>query len=64
VFFLGFPAPTAWMLSAIWPLPALFVAFYALGFDRWVVTPQDLAEIEERLAQLRLDPDIEAVMDV
>jgi hypothetical protein len=55
VFFWGFPAPTAWMLFAIWPLPALFVVFYTTGFDRWVATPQDLAELEDHLARLRLD---------
>ncbi len=53
--FLGFPASTAWVLFAIWPIPALFVALYVLGFDRWVATPRDLAEFEDRLAQLRID---------
>ena len=60
VLFLGFPAPTAWMLFAIWPLPVLFVVFYTLGFDRWVATPQDLAELEDRLARLRLGSDAES----
>lgn len=60
VLFLGFPAPTAWVLFAIWPVPALFVALYSLGFDRWVATPRDLAELENRLAQLRIDSDVEA----
>jgi hypothetical protein len=57
--FLGFPAPTAWMLFAIWPLPMIFVLFYTVGFERWVATPQDLVEIEERLARLRLDAEVE-----
>jgi hypothetical protein len=59
VFFLGFPAPTAWMLFALWPLPVLIAALYTLGFDRWVATPQDLAELEDRLARLRLDSEVE-----
>ena len=59
MFFLGFPAPTAWMLFALWPLPVLIAALYTLGFDRWVATPQDLAELEDRLARLRLDSEVE-----
>jgi hypothetical protein len=58
-FLLGFPAPTAWMLFALWPLPALFAVFYSMGFDRWIATPRDLAEIEERLTRLRLDSEAE-----
>jgi len=61
VLVLGFPLPTAWMLFAIWPLPVLFVVFYTAGFDRWVATPKDLAELEEQLARLR--PDSEAELE-
>ncbi len=57
--FLGFPAPTAWLLFGIWPVPILFVAFYALGFDRWVVTPRELTDLEARLEQLRRDSETE-----
>jgi hypothetical protein len=59
VLFLGFPAPTAWMLFALWPLPVFFVFFYTAGFERWVATPRDIAEIEKRLARLRLDSNAE-----
>jgi hypothetical protein len=47
------------MLFALWPLPALFAVFYSMGFDRWIATPRDLAEIEERLTRLRLDSEAE-----
>jgi hypothetical protein len=50
---LGFPAPTAWMLFGLWPVPLLFVVLYVAGFDRWVATRDDLAELERRLAEAR-----------
>ena len=56
-FFLGFPAATAWMLFGLWPLPLLFAVYYVFGFDRWVATPEDLAELERRLARRRETPE-------
>ena len=53
VLFLGFPAPTAWMLFALWPCPVIFTLYYVVGFDRWIATPEDLAELERTLARLR-----------
>jgi len=53
--FLGFPTPTAWMLFAIWPCPLLFTLYYVVGFDRWIATPQDLAELDQTLARLRTE---------
>lgn len=53
LFFLGFPAATAWMLFGLWPVPLLFAVYYVVGFDRWVATPDDLAELERRLASVR-----------
>jgi hypothetical protein len=52
-FFLGFPAPTAWMLFALWPCPLIFAAFYVFGFDRWIATPEDIAELEQKLESVR-----------
>jgi hypothetical protein len=51
---LGFPAPTAWMLFGLWPVPLLFVWIYLRHFDGWVV---DEAEIERVLALGRDDAD-------
>jgi hypothetical protein len=51
--FLGFPASTAWMLFALWPCPVIFIFYYVFGFDRWIATPEDLAELERTLARLR-----------
>ena len=38
---LGLPAPTALMVYALWPAPLFFVAYYVLGFRRWVLTEED-----------------------
>jgi hypothetical protein len=56
VLFLGFPAPTAWMLFALWPCPLIFTFYYVVGFDRWIATPEDLAELEQTLERLRAEP--------
>jgi hypothetical protein len=53
VLLLGFPAPTAWMLFALWPCPLIFTVYYVIGFDRWIATPEDLAELDRTLARLR-----------
>ena len=53
--FLGFPAPTAWMLFALWPCPVIFTLYYVVGFDRWIATPEDLAELDHTLARLRAE---------
>jgi hypothetical protein len=53
--FLGFPAATAWMLFALWPFPLIFTLYYTVGFDRWIATPEDLAELERTLARLRVE---------
>ena len=54
--FLGFPSATAWMLFAIWPCPLIFTFYYVVGFDRWVATPEDLAELDQTLERLRAEP--------
>ena len=55
--FLGFPAPTAWMLFALWPCPLIFTVYYVVGFDRWIATPEDLAELDRTLDRLRARPE-------
>jgi hypothetical protein len=45
----GFPAPTAWMLYALWPAPLLFVVFYVAAFDRWTFRPEDERAFKEIL---------------
>ncbi len=54
--FLGFPVATAWMLFGIWPFPLIFTFYYVVGFDRWIATPEDLAELDRTLERLRADP--------
>ena len=50
---LGFPAPTAWMLFGMWAAPLFFVLVYYLTFDRWVITPSDLARFHELIEAKR-----------
>jgi hypothetical protein len=53
--FLGFPVATAWMLFALWPCPLIFTLYYVIGFDRWIATPEDLAELDRTLERLRAE---------
>ena len=53
--FLGFPVPTALLLFGLFPVPLIFLLLYVVGFERWIATPSDLAELERRLAELRRD---------
>jgi hypothetical protein len=52
---LGFPAPTAILLFAFWPLPAVFAYLYLRHFD-WVLDEARLERFRERLAELRDAP--------
>lgn len=40
-YFLGFPAPTAWMLFGMWTIPLFFTFFYVFRFDDWVISPEE-----------------------
>ena len=57
VHFLGFPAPTAIMLFALYAAPGIFMVLYVVGFERWIASPADLAALERRLADLRRERD-------
>ncbi len=48
--FFAFPAPTAIMLYLMLPVPLVFVAFFVLGFRRWVLTAEEQAAYERLLA--------------
>ena len=39
---LSFPVPTAWMLYGMWAAPLIFMAWYWIGFDRNILTPEDM----------------------
>ena len=45
--FLGFPAPTAWMLFGVWPVPLWFLFLYVLSYDRWIFTPDDMKRFRQ-----------------
>lgn len=51
--FLGFPAPTALLLYVLWPLTMVFSFCFVIGFKRWVLSEEDLAEFERLLAKRR-----------
>ena len=45
--FLGFPAPTAWMLYGIWFFPLFFTFLYVKKFNDWVLKPDDYQRLQE-----------------
>lgn len=38
-----FPTPTTWMIFGVWLTPAAFTAIYCFGFNKWFISPKDLA---------------------
>ena len=42
-----FPAPTAWMMYAMFFAPLIFVFTYVFGFNKWILTEEDLARFHE-----------------
>ena len=54
--FLGFPAPTAWMVYGIYFFPFIFTALYVLNFNSWVLTEEELVRfhklVEEKSAEI------------
>ena len=55
---LGFPLPTALMVYGVGGAPLVFVLLYVLCFDRWILTPEDMARFEQlvRDKQNRREP--------
>jgi hypothetical protein len=51
--FLGFPAPSAWMLFGVWWTPLALVLLYMLRFDRWVYGDQEKAAFAALLERAR-----------
>ena len=49
--FLALPAPSAIMLYGLLPVTALLTLFYVVGFHRWILSEDDLAEYERLLAR-------------
>jgi hypothetical protein len=47
--FLALPVPTAIMVYGMWFTPVIFTLLFVIGFKRWYVTDQDLAEFERLL---------------
>jgi hypothetical protein len=50
-FFLGFPAPTAWLLYGVSIVPASFIALYVYGYERWIFPPEAEQRFNELMAQ-------------
>ncbi len=55
---LGFPLPTAIMLYGLWGVPWIFLLFYVLNFDRWILSPLELERFEEMLQEKRNQKDM------
>lgn len=45
----GFPMPTFLMLFGLGGVPFVFVIFYVLNFDRWILSSDDLERFQESL---------------
>ena len=45
------PAPTAWMLYALWGFPAVFILLYIFRFDRWIYTEEDQRAVDAMMKQ-------------
>ena len=50
-FFWQMPKPTAWMIYVVWLSPLIVAALYVFNFERWVISPEDEAEIKNYLEQ-------------
>ncbi|RMG30843.1 MAG: hypothetical protein D6730_01980 [Bacteroidetes bacterium] len=50
---LGFPLPTAFMLFGIGSVPIIFTLIYILGFDKWILTPEEQKRFEELIRAKR-----------
>lgn len=58
MFLLGFPLPTAVMLYGIWGVPLIFVLFFVIRFDQWILKPEELERFETLLAEKRESQDL------
>ena len=54
---LGFPLPTAIMLYGLSGAPLIFLLFYVVNFDRWILSPEELKRFEELLQEKRKQKD-------
>ncbi|MGI9545324.1 MAG: hypothetical protein ACR2MX_18820 [Cyclobacteriaceae bacterium] len=57
-YFLGFPAPTAWMIYGMWFVPLLFSILFISKYNSWVINSDDLKTFEKILQdrKQKLDP--------
>ncbi|MXZ27443.1 MAG: DUF4175 domain-containing protein [Gammaproteobacteria bacterium] len=52
-YLLGFPAPTAWVAYGIWASGLALLAFYVVGFRRFIYTHEDEAEFDRLVEDLK-----------
>ena len=45
-YFLGYPAPSAWMIYGIWLVPLVFTTMYVMKFDDWVLSAEEVEEFK------------------
>ena len=53
-YFLGVPAPTAWMLFGLGLAPLYFTVIYIVKFNDWVISPKELDEFHDILRKRKL----------
>jgi hypothetical protein len=56
-FFLGFPAPTAWLLYGIWLAPFGLIVLYIYGYRRWIFPPEAEEKFKQLMAERSKDAD-------
>lgn len=53
--FLGFPAPTAWILFGMWPMAGVFALLYTVCYRRWIFTEEDAERLETLRARYAVE---------
>ena len=54
VVFLGpFPSSVSWLVFGMWLFPAYFIVLYVVLFDRYIVSPQNIQQVDELVRRTR-----------
>ena len=50
-FFIWMPTTTAWMIYGVWFVPLIITVAYVIGFERWIISPEEEADLHSFLQQ-------------